>query len=106
MPTLLHRSWQGLALNATSLLKAKEERGASADPVWFVEYQGNIHVRTNEDTGKVKRIRRNPHVRIAPSSVTWVPKKEWTEAEALMGGEERRRSRLDSSRRSRAYNID
>jgi hypothetical protein len=35
-------------------------------PVWFVEHQGRLYVRTGVDSGKVKRIRRNPQVRLAP----------------------------------------
>jgi len=57
-------------------------------PVWFVEYEGNIYVRTNADTGKIKRIRRNPHVRIAPSTGRGTPKSEWIDAEAMIGSEE------------------
>ncbi|TMI42045.1 PPOX class F420-dependent oxidoreductase [Candidatus Bathyarchaeota archaeon] len=53
-------------------------------PVWFVEHQGIIYVRTNRDTGKVKRIRRNPHVRIAPSTARGIPKSDWIEAEAII----------------------
>ena len=57
-------------------------------PVWFVEYQGIIYVRSNRDTGKVKRIRRKSHVRIAPSTGRGVPKSEWIDAEANAGSEE------------------
>jgi len=56
-------------------------------PVWFAEHQGIIYVRTNTDTGKAKRIRRNPHVRIAPSSARGIPKSDWIEAEAIIAGE-------------------
>src|SRR5438034_11766596 len=56
-------------------------------PVWFAEYQGIIYVRTNADTGKAKRIRRNPNVRIAPSSARGIPKSDWIEAEAIITGE-------------------
>jgi uncharacterized protein len=57
-------------------------------PVWFVEHEGVIYVRTNMDTGKAKRIRRNQHVRIAASTGRGQPKSEWIEAEAVVGGEE------------------
>ncbi len=56
-------------------------------PVWFAEHQGIIYVRTNTDTGKAKRIRRNPHVRIAPSSARGIPKSDWIEAEAIITSE-------------------
>jgi uncharacterized protein len=57
-------------------------------PVWFVEHQGTIYIRTNTDTGKAKRIRRNRHVRVAASTGRGLPKGEWIEAEATVGGEE------------------
>jgi PPOX class probable F420-dependent enzyme len=54
-------------------------------PVWFVEHQGTIYVRTNTDTGKAKRIRRNSHVRIAASTGRGIPKNAWIDAEAVIG---------------------
>src|SRR5438034_528814 len=48
-------------------------------PVWFAEHQGIIYVRTNTDTGKAKRIRLDPHVRIAPSTARGIPKNDWIE---------------------------
>jgi uncharacterized protein len=37
-------------------------------PVWFAERDGKIYVKTRNDSGKYKRIRNNPQVRVAPSS--------------------------------------
>ena len=34
-------------------------------PVWFVRHGDRLYVRTVAESGKVKRLRRNPHVRIA-----------------------------------------
>ena len=34
-------------------------------PVWFAENEGKLYLFTNPKSGKVKRIRNNPHVRIA-----------------------------------------
>ena len=34
-------------------------------PVWFVIHKNLIHVVTREETGKIKRLRNNPDVRIA-----------------------------------------
>src|SRR5437879_12369608 len=56
-------------------------------PVWFAEHQGIIYVRTNTDTGKARRIRRNPHVRIAPSSARGIPKSDWIEAKDINADE-------------------
>ena len=38
-------------------------------PVWFGEDNGHLYVMTNSKTGKVKRVRNNPEVRIAPSTI-------------------------------------
>jgi hypothetical protein len=35
-------------------------------PVWFAEDQGVLYVYTLANAGTVKRIRRNPHIRLAP----------------------------------------
>lgn len=42
-------------------------------PVWFVLFGGKIFVWTGETTGKVKRLRRNPQVNIAPCTFTGKP---------------------------------
>ena len=38
-------------------------------PVWFAEEQGVLYVYTLANAGKVKRIRRNPRIRIAPCTM-------------------------------------
>jgi len=38
-------------------------------PVWFIEVNDEYCFTTERDSGKVKRIRRNPAVRIAPCTV-------------------------------------
>ena len=35
-------------------------------PVWFAEREGRLYVMTPPDSGKVKRIRRDPQVEVAP----------------------------------------
>ncbi|MGH9557232.1 MAG: PPOX class F420-dependent oxidoreductase [Terriglobales bacterium] len=37
-------------------------------PVWFAEDQGVFYIYSLADAGKIKRMRRNPRVRIAPCS--------------------------------------
>lgn len=37
--------------------------------MWFAEADGNIYVMTRSDSGKYKRIRNNPDVRIAPCTM-------------------------------------
>ena len=38
-------------------------------PVWFGEKDGKLYVMTRSDSGKYKRIRNNPKVRIAPCTM-------------------------------------
>jgi PPOX class probable F420-dependent enzyme len=43
-------------------------------PVWFgLDREGRVYVHTGADAGKVKRIRANPRVRVAPASVRGKP---------------------------------
>jgi len=51
-------------------------------PVWFVEENGELFVRTDSDTGKIKRIRNNPKVRVATSNMRGTVKGSWIEGEA------------------------
>lgn len=51
-------------------------------PVWFLEEDGVIFVHTSGGSGKVKRIRRNPRVRIAPSHFRGKPKADYIDARA------------------------
>ena len=38
-------------------------------PVWFGEADGKLYVMTRSDSGKYKRLRNNPQVRIAPCTM-------------------------------------
>ena len=49
-------------------------------PVWFLEENGVLYVHTDDSTGKVKRIRKNPNVRVAPSHFRGKPKTEYVDA--------------------------
>ncbi|HEY1249362.1 MAG TPA: PPOX class F420-dependent oxidoreductase [Nitrososphaera sp.] len=57
-------------------------------PVWFVESDGMLYVRTSNDTGKYKRIRNNPSVQIAPCDMRGGLKGEWIKGEARMANED------------------
>ena len=61
---------------------------AVATPVWFAEEGGKFYVYTLADSGKVKRIRNNPRVRIAPCDVRGNVKGDWVEATARIANEE------------------
>jgi len=57
--------------------------------VWVVEDAGVVYVRTGPHSGKVKRIRRNPHVRLVKSNLRGRVTGEWVDGEArLVEGEE------------------
>ncbi len=51
-------------------------------PVWFAQDSDTLHIWTSADSGKVKRIRRDNSVRIAPSDVGGKPLGEWIPARA------------------------
>lgn len=59
-------------------------------PVWFVLHNGALYVYTEADSWKVKRIRNNPHVRVAKCNMKGDVKGEFMEAVAgFVEGEER-----------------
>jgi PPOX class probable F420-dependent enzyme len=51
-------------------------------PVWFVTDNEQVFVMTTENTGKVKRIKNNPNVRIMPCGMRGESKGDWIEARA------------------------
>ena len=55
---------------------------AVATPVWFTIDSDKIFVVTRSDTGKVKRLRNNSKVRVAPSGMRGEPKGEWADGQA------------------------
>src|SRR5438034_8526391 len=53
-------------------------------PVWFAEEQDVLYVYTLASAGKVKRIRRNPRIRLAPCTMRGTAIGPWVEAEATI----------------------
>jgi PPOX class probable F420-dependent enzyme len=53
-------------------------------PVWFAEEHGVLYVYTLANAGKVKRIRRNPRVCLAPCAMRGKVIGPWVEAEATI----------------------
>jgi uncharacterized protein len=53
-----------------SLTSFRRDGTGVATPVWFVEADGRLLVETDAGSYKVRRIRRNPRVTIAPCSAT------------------------------------
>ena len=67
-----------------SLETYRRNRQPVRTPVWFLKENGILYVHTDDSTGKVKRIRRNPKVRVAPSHFRGKPKAEYIEAQAVL----------------------
>jgi PPOX class probable F420-dependent enzyme len=65
-------------------------------PLWFVEMDGQLYVRTPDDAWKVKRIRHTPRVRIAVCDMRGGLKGDWIDATARIteGAEADRANRL------------
>ena len=62
---------------------------AIATAVWFAEAEGVIYIYSLSTAGKVKRIRNNPRVRIAPCDIRGRITGQWVKAEArLLSGAE------------------
>ena len=49
-----------------SITSYKRDGTGVATPVWFVQEDGSLLAQTDEQSGKVKRIRHNPAVLVAP----------------------------------------
>jgi uncharacterized protein len=70
----------------------KKSGEAKVTPVQSLEHEGIIYVRTGRETWKVKRIRRNSHVRIAPSDRNGKFAGPWIDGEAqVLDGQENQR---------------
>jgi PPOX class probable F420-dependent enzyme len=53
-------------------------------PVWFVIDGRTLYIRTDMSSGKVKRAKNNPHVRITPCNIRGQPKGKWMDGEMRM----------------------
>ncbi|PYX88380.1 MAG: PPOX class F420-dependent oxidoreductase [Acidobacteria bacterium] len=67
MPTTIPAELQGQKY--ISLITFRKNGMPVATPVWFAESNGKLYVFTNPRSGKVKRIRNNPAVKVAPSTM-------------------------------------
>lgn len=56
-------------------------------PVWFMISDGLIFVLTTQKTGKVKRIKNNPNIRIAPCTIRGQLRGNWIDGTARFGDE-------------------
>jgi uncharacterized protein len=67
-----------------SITTFKRDGTPVSTPVWVAGENGNLLVISEEDTWKVKRIRRDGHVRIAPCGARGAVKGEPVDAEAAI----------------------
>jgi PPOX class probable F420-dependent enzyme len=65
-----------------SLTSFRRDGSAVATPVWFVAENGHLLVETDADSYKVKRIRRDAHVRVAACDARGRLRGEPVDAEA------------------------
>jgi len=56
-------------------------------PVWFVLDEGVIYVRTDKNSGKVKRSQNNPNVHLMPCNIRGRPKGEWIDGTIQIANE-------------------
>jgi PPOX class probable F420-dependent enzyme len=67
-----------------SLTSFRTDGSGVATPVWFVADDGHLLVETESDSYKVKRIRRDPHVRVAVCNARGQLRGESVEAQARL----------------------
>ena len=80
-----------------NLVTYRRSGTAVPTPMWFVEEDGVLYVRTPMKSGKVKRLRNNPRVRVVPSDRRGNPKGAWIEGRARIvvdGAQAERANRL------------
>ena len=82
---------QALAGRKYLSLESRRKSGAAvATPVWFAVRGRRLYVVSLADAGKVKRIRNNPQVRVAPCDIRGGLEGDWIAARAaiVQGDEE------------------
>ena len=87
-----------------SLTSFRRDGSGVATPMWFVAENGHLVVETDADSYKVKRIRRDPHVRIAVCDARGRLRGEAVDAEATVLPESER-ERVEQLL-ARKYRID
>lgn len=70
--------------NYLSFESYRKNGAAIRTPMWFAEGDGVLYVYSLADAVKVKRVRNNPCVRIAPCDVRGKIKGDWVEATATI----------------------
>jgi len=62
----------------------KRDGTAVETAVWFAEDNGKLYIRTIANSGKVKRIRNHPRVRVAPCTIAGKVTGPWLDAHARL----------------------
>lgn len=80
-----------------SITTFRKTGAAVPTPIWFAEENGKLYFMSRSDSGKAKRLRNNPQVRIAPCTIRGkvtgaefaatariLPSAEWANARSLI----------------------
>jgi len=81
----------------------KKNKQGVKTPVWFVQKDNTIFVVTKEKTGKVKRVKNNSDVKIAPCNFKGTLKGEWVSGKAYIVDSQKQNEILDA--RNKKYGI-
>ena len=65
-----------------SLATFRRNRQEVRTPVWFAEQPGQLYVMTRNDSGKFRRIRNQPQVRLAPCTMRGKVTGAWIDGQA------------------------
>jgi PPOX class probable F420-dependent enzyme len=79
------------ALEGKKYISLKTYRRSGAEvptPVWFVQREGRVFVWTDSTTGKVKRIRNNPKVEVAPCTMRGELQGPYVEGVAILSDDD------------------
>jgi PPOX class probable F420-dependent enzyme len=83
-----------------SLTTFRKTGAGVATPVWFGEEGDKLYVMTRSDMGKTKRIRNNPQVKIAPSTIRGkVTGREFAATARILPPEEHQHARQSINRK-------
>jgi PPOX class probable F420-dependent enzyme len=77
-----------------NLLSFKRDGGEAKTPVWMTEVDGKLGVFTGGDSYKIKRIRRNPSVRVARCDARGNLLGPWYDGTAAIVAEPERQRRI------------
>jgi PPOX class probable F420-dependent enzyme len=87
-PELNDRALEDLGRAAYVSLATFRRNGRAVEtPVWIAEAQGRLYAFSEADAGKVKRLRNDPRVRLAPCGVRGRVLGPWVEGKARVVGE-------------------